>query len=115
PTMEQVWVMIRSSPTGLWALFHTSWFRNEDVNNLQWAHLRSSFVHQHAWTGKPRDTSPVIWPPSAITLPSAKLNLTEEAWKESAAKAADIGALTSQQVLALVALIREMAQSDFPP
>lgn len=115
PTMEQVWVVIRPSPVGLWSLYHTCWFRNADVNNLRWAHLRASFIDQHAWDGKPRDTTPTIWPASAITLPSAKLDLTEDAWKEAAAKRLDVGHLTSQQVLGLAAIIREFAQSDLPP
>jgi hypothetical protein len=115
PTMEQVYVMLRAAQTGRWALFHTTWFRNEDVNNLYWAHLRASFVDQHAWDDKPRDTSPQIWPPSAITLPSAKLGLTEDAWKEAAAKAGELPKLTSEQVLGLAAVIREFAQSSRPP
>ncbi|MGE5180827.1 MAG: hypothetical protein ACM31C_02135 [Acidobacteriota bacterium] len=115
PAMEQVFVMIRKAPTGLWVLFHTTWFRNADVNNLCWAHLRASFIDQHAWDEKPRDTSPQIWPPSTITLPSAKLGLTDDAWKEATAKAGELPKLTSQQVLGLAAILREFAQSNRPP
>jgi hypothetical protein len=115
PTMEQVWVMIHAAPSGYWALFHTTWFHNKDVNNLRWAHLRASFIDQHAWDGKPRDTSPEIWPPSAITLPTAKLDLTADAWNEVAAKAADVGHISTQQVLGIAALLRGFAQEPFPP
>jgi hypothetical protein len=115
PTMEQVFVMLRAAPSGLWALFHTTWFANADVDALCWAHLRASFVDQHAWDDKPRDTSPQIWPPSTLTLPGAKLDNTEDAWKEAASKAHDLPKLTSAQILGLAAIIREFAQSSRPP
>ena len=109
------WVMLRSSPTGYWALYHTTWFKTADVDNLRWAHLRASFIDQHAWDGKPRDTSPTIWPSSAITLPSAKLDLTEDAWRVAAGKAADVGHMTSEHMKALIDVLREFSQSDLSP
>src|SRR5262249_23611097 len=95
--------------------FHTTWFKTSDVHNFRWAHLRASFVDQHAWDGKPRDTSPEIWPLSPITRPSAKLDLTEEAWRVASGKAAEIGHVTATQVKALVGVLRMFSQEELSP
>ncbi len=116
PTLEQLWIVIRPSPSGMWALYHTTWFRTADVNSIQWGHLRASMVDQHEWDpAQPREVTPQIWPPSTIGKPSAKLDLTDEAWREARAKAAELGALAPPQVTAVGDVLREMAQTDQSP
>ncbi len=115
PTMEQVWVTLRSSPAGFWVLFHTTWFKTSDVDQLRWSHVRASFIDQHAWDGTLRETVPNIWPQSTITLPLAKLDLTESAWEAAGVKAADLGPLTTEQETSLIDAGRTFAASDLSP
>lgn len=116
PTMEQIWVMVRPAPNGLWALYHTSRFRNSDVNVLRWAHVRASVIDQHHWDpDQPRSAAAQIWPTSTFALPSAKLDFTDSAWSEAQAKARDMGVLTREQTIGLADLLRDVAQTDEPP
>jgi hypothetical protein len=114
PTIEQLWLLLRPAPSGFAALYHTTRFRTADLNVLQWAHLRSLIVDQHRW-GEPRTTVPSLYPASAFALPAARLDLTDAAWAEAQAKAADVGALTSEQTTALADVLLEIAQTDDPP
>lgn len=116
PTIEQLWIVIHPSPTGMWALYCTTWFRTADVNTFHWGHLRASMVDQHAWDrANPREAAPQIWPTSAIGKPSAKLDLTDEGWREAQAKAADVGTMEPQQVRAVAEVLLDMVQSDQVP
>lgn len=116
PTIEQLWVLVRPSPQGFWALHHTTRFRTADLNALQWAHLRSLVVDKHHWDpDAPRTTAPAMYPPSAFARPAAKLDLTDEAWHEATAKARDVGPLADEQTTALADLLVEIAQTDDPP
>ncbi len=116
PAIEQLWVLVRAVPSGFQVLYHTTRFRTAELNILEWAHLRSLMVDQHRWDPAPaRRTAPAIYPASAFALSSAKLDLTDAAWREAAAKAEDVGALTPEQVKALADLLFELAQSDDPP
>jgi hypothetical protein len=116
PTIEQIWIVLRPSPTGVWALYHTMWFRTADVNTIHWGHLRASMVDQHEWDpANPREAAPQIWPASTIGKPSAKLDLTDDGWREAQAKATEVGSLTPQQVTSVGDVLRDMAQTDQPP
>ncbi|MGE0403191.1 MAG: hypothetical protein AB7T06_41170 [Kofleriaceae bacterium] len=116
PMMEQIWVTIRPAPSGFWALYHTSRFRNADVNVLRWAHVRASVIDQHHWDpDRPRSEAAQIWPTSTFALPSVTLDLTESAWSEAQAKARDMGVLTREQTMGFANLLREAAQTDEPP
>ena len=115
PTMEQAWLDLRAGPAGYSALFHTTWFESAAVNHLAWGHLRASFIDQHAWDGKPRDPSPTIWPFSAITLRSARLDLTARAWEMAAGKAGDLGQLPTEQTLAVLDYLRCFVTADDSP
>jgi hypothetical protein len=114
PTIEQLWVLLRPTSSGVAALYHTTRFRTADLDLLRWAHLRALIIDQHRW-GEPRTTPPALYPPSAFALPAAKLELTDRAWAEAQAKAADLGALTSEQATALADALCELAQTDDPP
>jgi hypothetical protein len=114
PTIEQLWVLLRRTSSGVAALYHTTRFRTADLNMLQWAHLRSLILDQHRW-GEPRTTPPSLYPPSVFALPAARLDLTDAARAEAQAKAADIGELTSAQTTALADVLLELAQTDDPP
>jgi hypothetical protein len=114
PTIEQLWLLLRPTPSGFAALYHTTRFRTADLNILQWAHLRSLVLGQHRWD-EPRTTAPSLYPPSAFALPTARLDLTDAAWAEAQAKAADVGALTTDQTTALADVLLELAQTDDPP
>jgi hypothetical protein len=114
PAIEQLWVLLRPTASGVAALYHTTRFRPADLDLLRWAHLRSLIVDQHRW-GEPHTTPPPLYPPSAFALPAARLELTDAAWAEAHAKAADLGALTSEQTTALADALREVAQTDDPP
>ncbi|NVB83758.1 MAG: hypothetical protein HOV81_35615 [Kofleriaceae bacterium] len=116
PTMEQLWLLVRPTPTGVQALYHTTRFRTDDLNHVQWAHLRTSIIDKHHWDPEqPRQAAPAIWPASHIAVPSAKLDLTDDAWVEASAKARDIGPLADEQTDALVDILREIAMTDDPP
>jgi hypothetical protein len=114
PTIEQLWVLLQPTSSGVAALYHTTRFRTADLDLLQWAHLRSLIIDQHRW-GEPRTTAPSLYPPSAFALPAARLDLTDAAWAEAQAKAADLGELTSEQTTALADVLLELAQTDDPP
>lgn len=112
PMMEQLWIVLH----GEHALYHTTRFRNVDVNTIAWGHLRSSFIDQHWWReAEPRDATPSIWPESVITQPSAKLDLTEAGWRDARIKSSEIGSLSPDEQRVLLTLFREYAQSDFTP
>jgi len=116
PTIEQLWVLVREAPAGLHALYHTTRFRTADLNILQWAHLRSLILDKHHWDPAALRTAvPAMYPSSALAVPSAKLDLTDAAWAEAQAKAADIGPLADEQTAALTDLLLEVAQTDDPP
>jgi hypothetical protein len=114
PTIEQLWVLLRPTASGVAALYHTTRFRPADLDLLQWAHLRSLIIDQHRW-GEPRTTAPSLYPPSAFARPAARLELTDAAWAEAQAKAADVGELTAEQTTALAEVLLELAQTDDPP
>jgi hypothetical protein len=114
PTIEQLWVLLRPTPSGVAALYHTTRFRTGDLDLLQWAHRRSLIIDQHRW-GEPLTTAPSLYPPSTFALPAARLDLTDAAWAEAQAKAADLGELTSEQATALTGALVELAQTDDPP
>lgn len=111
-TIEQVWLLLHPSPSGMWALYHTSSFKTAQVNTFQWGHLRAAIIHQHAWG--PRSPS-AVWPPSEITKPSAKLDLTDEAWKVAEWKAQNVGSLETSVVTGVGDMLREEVQSDLSP
>jgi hypothetical protein len=116
PTIEQIWIVLRPSPIGMWALYHTTWFRTADVNTIHWGHLRASMVDQHEWDpADPRDAAPQIWPTSTIGKPSARLDLTDDGWGEAQAKAAEVGSLTPHEVTTVAEVMTDMALSDQPP
>lgn len=116
PTMEQVWVLIRPCASGYWALYHTTRFRNDDVHIFRWAHIRASIIDQHHWDpDSARSVAGDIWPSSLIALPSVKLDLTELGWSEAGAKAHDMGPLSNEEALGLLAILRDVAQTDEPP
>jgi hypothetical protein len=116
PTIEQLWIVVRPSPTGLWVLYQTTWFHIADLNTIKWGHFRSSMVDQHAWDpAQPCERPAKIWPESAIATQSAKLDLTEDAWREAAAKATEAGPLTESQIMTVGDILREFAQTDQPP
>jgi hypothetical protein len=114
PTMEQLWVALHPSPSGLWALYHTTRFHNDEVNTIMWGHARSSFIDQHSWDPKRLDL-PTIWPPSEFVLPSIRLELTESASRAAQAKAEALGELTRREHEQLMSVFREFAQQDYPP
>ncbi len=116
PAMEQLWVVLHPSPTGVWALYHTTWFRTADVNTFQWGHLRAAMIYQHAWDREhPRDVAPSIWPPSTITKPTANLDLTDEAWRVAESKAHDVGPIGAAEVVEIGDILRTEVQSDQSP
>ena len=103
---EYVWVAIHRVPTKYLVLYHTVRFRTADLTMFAWGHLRGSFVDQHVWSEAPR-AAPTIWPASAITQPSAKLDLTDKAWDEARAKAVELEHVPIANALDLVALLRD--------
>ncbi len=116
PRIEQLWLLVHTAPAGFQVLYHTTRFRTADLNIVQWAHLRSLIIDQHRWDpAQPRRTAPALYPASAFAVPCAKLDLTDAAWAEAAAKAEAIGPLTSDQVRGLADLLFEFAQTDDPP
>ena len=116
PTMEHLFLLLRPSPSGFYAAYHTTRFRTEDLNHIQWAHLRSTFLPFHHWDpASPRTSIPVIFPPSTFARPSGHLVLTDEAWQEAQDKAAEIGPLTDEQTSKLATALREIVQTDDPP
>lgn len=116
PTIEQLFILVRPAPSGFVVIYHTTRFRTADLNILQWAHLRSLSIAGHHWDpAQPRTTAPSLYPPSAFALPTARLDLTDAAWAEAQAKAADVGALSTEQTTALADVLLEIAQTDDPP
>jgi hypothetical protein len=116
PTMEQVWLLLHGSPRGVWALYFTTSFRSADVNTFQWGHLRAAMIDQHGWDSvRPRGGPLAMWPASEITKPSAKLDLTDDAWKIAEWKAQNVGSLTPDVVIELGDLLRDEVQSDLSP
>jgi hypothetical protein len=116
PTMEHLFLLLRPSPSGFSAVYHTTRFRTDDLNQIYWAHLRSTFLAFHHWDpSTPRTTPPQIFPPSTFALPKGKLVLTDAAWEEAQAKAAEIGPLADEQTAKLVTVLREIVQTDDPP
>ena len=99
PTMEHLWVAIHPAPHGLYILYHTTRFRNADVNTIVWGHVRSSFIDQHSWDPQ-RSEVPVVWPPSEIARPSVKLELTDAAMQEAREKAVSLERLPQTSKLA---------------
>lgn len=114
PTMEHLWVAIHPAPHGLYVLYHTTRFRNADVNTIVWGHVRSSFIDQHSWDPQ-RSEAPVVWPPSEIARPSVRLELTDAAMQEAREKASELGAITADEQARLMSVFREFAQQDYPP
>ncbi len=115
-TIEQIWLLLHASPSGVWALYHTIWFRSADVNTFEWGHLRASMIDQHAWDREnPREVAPSIWPPSEITKPSARLELTDEAFAVAQWKAQNVGTFTPELVIEFGDMMREVVQIDQPP
>ena len=113
PTMEQVWIAIRPAAQGVWALYHTTRFRTADVNAIQWAHLRNTIIDQHRWDREA--AAAAIWPASAIGRPSARLDLTDAAWREAEAKRRDVGALGPAEVTAIADVLCDAAHTELPP
>lgn len=111
PRVEQIVVLVR----GPWALHHTTRFRTDDLNHIQWAHLRTATLHEHRWEPRDADAPPKIWPASMIALPSAKLDLTEEGWSEAVAKAKECGHVEADVTDRIVGLFRDFAMSDPAP
>lgn len=111
PHVEQIAVLVR----GPWALHHTTRFRTEDLNHVQWAHLRTATLHQHSWEPRANDAPPVVWPPSTMARPSVKLDLTDAAWAEAEAKAKACGHVDAAVIDRLVDLLRGAAMDDHPP
>jgi hypothetical protein len=115
-TIEQIWIVLHPSPSGVWALYHTTWFRSADVNTFEWGHLRASMVDQHGWDpAHPREVPPSIWPPSEITKPLARLEMTDEAFAVAKWKAENVGSFTPELVIEVGDMMREEVQSDWPP
>lgn len=114
PTMEQLWVALHPADEGYSTLYHTTRFRNSDVNTIAWGHLRSSFIDQHSWDPG-RDSTVAVWPESAVALPGVALDLTEAAWAEARRKATEMGDLSKEQQATLMAAFREFSQEAYPP
>ena len=115
-TIEHVWIVIRPSRSGALVLRRTTTYRAADFMTIKWHHLRTAFSALHHWDAdSPRSSSSVIWPESSIALPSATLDLTDDGWMEAKAKAADVGVVTSPQVKAIVEILTNVAEEDFPP
>ncbi len=113
--VEQVWVATKPSPTGVWALYHTTRTSLDDVNPIQWFHLRSTCLDQHHWSETESPRSP-IWPTSAMGTPTAKLDLTEAEWAVAIAKAKDLPADLPLAIRTeLVPFFTSVARVDHPP
>jgi hypothetical protein len=110
--IERAWVATKPSPTGVWALYHTTRANLDRVNPMWWAHMLSTMNGQHRWSGHdaPR---PAIWPASAFANPSAKIDLTAAARDEAVAKARDLAGMPPPS--GLVTWLSQLAQSDDPP
>jgi hypothetical protein len=117
PVMEQVYILLRPSPSGLWCLTHTTRFRASALDVFEWSNLRAAIYDQHHWNpDSPRDRPTPIWPTeSEIAICGAKLDLTPAGWQEAAAKAALIGQLSEDHGLALVEPLMAFVQTNDPP
>ncbi|MGE0404255.1 MAG: hypothetical protein AB7T06_46530 [Kofleriaceae bacterium] len=115
-TVEHLWVALQPNDHGLWVLYRTTRYRAADFVTIKWHHLRTSFSGHHHWDpSAPRSQCPTIWPASQLGLPTATLDLTEDAWREARAKAHDVGVVTSAQVVKIVEILNNVAEEDFPP
>jgi hypothetical protein len=113
-SIEQIWVATKPSPSGVWALYHTTRCDLDEVNTIKWLHLRSTSMGQHRWSESevPRTA---IWPASEMATPTAKLELTEPEWAEAAAKARDLPELSEAVRADLVPFFTSVARTDDPP
>ena len=113
-SVEQVWVATKPSPTGVWALYHTTRVNLDDVNPIKWFPLRSTSMGQHRWN-EPETARPPIWPASDMAKPGAKLDLTEAEWEEATAKARDLPVLSDAAHAEVVPFFTSVARTDDPP
>lgn len=110
--IERVWVATKPSPTGAYALYHTTRASLDQVNPMRWSHLLSTMNGQHRWVedDSPR---PPIWPASEMALLSAKLDLTHVERDEAVAKARDLA--NHEESSEIVTYLSQLAQTDDPP
>jgi hypothetical protein len=114
--MEQLEIVLRPSPGGLWAMVQTTRFVRQAIDVVHWGHLRTaSYGHAHWDPGAPRTQAPAVWPTSELALPSAALELTEMAQAEATAKARDLGVMAGSVIEQIVDLLCSVARADFPP
>lgn len=113
-SVEQVWVATKPSPTGVWALYHTTRLNLGEINTIKWLHLRAASIDQHRWSDANVPRTP-IWPSSEMAKPSANLDLTESEWAEAEAKARDLPELSEAIMDQLVPWFASVARTDDPP
>ena len=113
-SVEQVWVAVKPSSTGVLVLYHTTRCNLDDVNPIKWFHLRSTCMGQHRWDVPESPRSP-IWPTSEMATPTAKLELTESEWAEAVAKARELPELGDDLHAQLVPFFTSVARTDNPP
>jgi hypothetical protein len=115
--MEYVAVTVRKQQERYLVLYQMTRYSTNDVTPMQWPNLRTAIASSQSWDARPIPASPpVLWPPSEFALPSVALELTDVAWAEAQAKAAEIvGPLTEDDTVGLVHLMVELVRNDDPP
>ena len=113
---EHLWLSLRRYDGRIWALTRLTRYQPSKLYTIKWHHLRTSFSAHHHWDHEhPRTEVPMLWPESLITRPAGDLDLTDDAWLEAKAKAADLGTLDSAQIKTLVEILTNVVEEDFPP
>ncbi|MGE0402545.1 MAG: hypothetical protein AB7T06_37935 [Kofleriaceae bacterium] len=110
--VERVWVATKPSPTGVWALYHTTRADLEQVNPVRWSHVLSTMNGQQRWSDVAAPRAP-IWPVSEIATASAKLDLTNAERDEAVAKARALGGHGLGNDI--ITWLAHLAQTDDPP
>lgn len=105
--MEFVWVSICGSGSGYVALYHTVRFDSALFSEIEWAHLRGSFVEQHVWNASSYSI-PALWPPSNITRQSARLDISAAAWAEAKDSVTAFSEVADEELAATRQMLRDV-------
>ena len=113
---EHLSMSLRRYDGRIWALTRLTRYQPSKLYTIKWHHMATSFsAHHHRDREHPRTEVPMLWPESLITRPAGDLDLTDDAWLEAKAKAADLGTLDSAQIKTLVEILTNVVEEDFPP